>query len=185
MSATFTYNLTQQIAALVNRDFLTYLGQFSLNGTPLSEPFQWYDLVQLWPQTWPALLVYEKTDSILGASENTFEQSIQLVCRVQLSDVDRNICAQKMRAYLGALTLLFAHYDWQQNAWDLTQPVQLPATLAQLCTNLTPPMTPGLTTAQIRRIFVSRISYDEFGQRGAGFMMRGTANLLVELEEVQ
>ena len=92
--------------------------------------------------------------------------------------MDRNILAQKTRAYVGALTLLFAHYDWGRNAADLATSVPIPGTLAQLGT-----MTPGVA-ANVTRLFVARHSFDEFGTDKGEFVMRSTAHLIVEQEEV-
>lgn len=173
MSAKFTWELTQQLAGIINRDIVPYLQLYNE-----SENFNWYDLVNLWPENFPALLVYEESNTIDPSSEHTFQQVIRLRCRVQLSHVDRNILAQKTRAYLGALTLLFAHYDWQRHAADLVSPVPMPSSLLQLGTT-----TPGVS-ANVTRIFVAGHSFDEFGGERGQFRMRATAFLIINQEEI-
>ena len=175
MSATFTYNLMMQLAGVINRDILTYLSPFGY-----SENFTQFDLVDLWPQSWPALLICESVDDFDPESEQTFKQTVNLRCRVQLSEVDRNICAQKMRGYLGALVNLFAYYDWQRHAADLVAPIQLPISLAQLIPG---GLTPGVT-ANVTRIFARRITMDEFGVKGNGFLLRSTVHVVINQEEV-
>ena len=177
--AQFTYPLITQLIGIIARDFPTFLGQFKdPQGNPLTENFNWFDTVQLWPQNSPSLLLYETDDGMNSQSEHTFQQTIPLLCRIQLCGLDRNLLAQSMRAYLGAMTLLMAHYDWQNHTADLVAPVPIPVSLIQLGT-----ITQGVT-ANVTRIYVARLSFDEFGQRNGEFMMRGTAHITVNQEEV-
>jgi hypothetical protein len=171
--AQYTWPLITQLIGIIDRDYLTYLSPFGF-----SEPFRQYDTVQLWPQAWPALLVYEANDALVPPSEHTIEQAISIQCRVQLSETDRNICAQKLRGYLGALANLFIHYDFEQHAADLVSPVPIPPSLSMLGTT-----TQGVT-ANVTRIFPQRLTFDEFGQVPNGFRVRGTCHLIVQMEEV-
>ena len=182
-AAQFSWPLILQIAGLINRDFLQYLTPFGE-----SEPFQWFDTVALWPQNFPAILIYEESNVFNPLSEQTFEQDLTIRCRIQLSAVDRNILAQSCRAYLGALTQLFAYYDWSRHASDFIAPVPLPETLIQLgtrdCNGVNTGLTPGVT-AEVNRIFVARHQFDEFGPAGAGYMTRVSAFVTVNQEESQ
>lgn len=173
MSAKFTWPLIIQIIGIIDRDLLPYL---QLYGE--TELFNWYDTVNLWPENSPALLVYEESNIFTAESEHTFQQTIRIRCRVQVSHADRNILAQKTRAYLGALTLLFAHYDWQRHAADLVAPISIPPSLRQLGA-----ATLG-TDANITRIFVAGHTFDEFGGEEGNFTMKSTCHLVINQEEV-